>query len=62
MINVSSTMMTENPQGFSRETFVFFLCGEEGGWRDSDMYFFFSVKQNVKDIFTDSQRRKERQK
>ena len=55
-------MMTENPQGFSRETFVFFLCGEEGRWRDSDMYFFFSVKQNVKDIFTDSQRRKERQK
>ena len=45
-INVLATMTTENPQAFSREAFIiysFTFLGEH-----YDMYYFFSVKQNVK--------------
>ena len=55
-------MTTENPQAFSREAlsiflgpyFYLFFRGEH-----YDMYYFFSVKQNIKDIFIDGHRRKE---
>ena len=39
-------MTTENPQVFSREAFIFLSWGEHYG-----MYYFFSVRQNVKNIF-----------
>ena len=41
---------TKNPQDFSKEAFI---CGEHYG-----MYYFFSVKQNVKDILIDGHGRK----
>ena len=49
-------MSTENPQVFSREGFIYFLG------KHNDMYYFFSIKKNLKDIFIDGQRRKEQQK
>ena len=45
-------MTTENPQAFRREAFIFFFEGG-GGREDYDIYYFFSVKPNVKDIFID---------
>ena len=60
--NVLPTITTENPQPFTRKAFIyfffFFLRGEE----HYDIYHFFSVKQNVKDIFIYSHRRKGQQK
>ena len=50
-------MATENPQAVSRETFIFFFCGGE----HYNMYYFFPAKQNVKYIFIDVHRRKEKQ-
>ena len=49
-------MTTQNPQAFTREAF-FLEWGEH-----YDIYYIFSVKQNVKDIFIDGLRRKEQQK
>ena len=55
-------MTAENPEAFSRETFIYFFGGEH-----CDMYFFLCIiytkfssllKQNVKYIFIDAQRRK----
>ena len=53
-INVLSIITTENLQASSDEAFIYFL----GGWVLQCDYF-FSVKQNVKDIFVDGHRRKE---
>ena len=50
-------MTAENPQDFSREAFIYFSWGEH-----FDMYCFFSVKQNVKDISIGGHRRKEQKK
>ena len=49
-------MTSENPQAFSREAFF------GGGGEHYDLNYFFSVKQNVKDIIIDGHRRKEQQK
>ena len=48
-------MATENPQAFSREAFIFF--GRVGSIMTS-----ITLKQNVKHIFIDGHRRKEKQK
>ena len=59
-------MLTENPQAFSRENFIcyFLWGGRKGGGEGEhyDMYYFFPVKENVKDIFSDGYRRQEQQK
>ena len=50
-------MTTGNPQAFSSETFIDFFREEY-----YEMHYFFSVKQNVKDIFIDDHRGKEQRK
>ena len=50
-------MTTGNPQAISSETFIDFFSEEH-----YEMHYFFSVKQNVKDIFIDDHRRKEQRK
>ena len=53
-------MLTENPQAFSRDAFIFYCLW---GWEHYDMYYFFSVKQSyVKDTFIDGYRRQEQEK
>ena len=53
-------MTTENPQAFSREAFICFPWGGGGGGGGTFRHvLLLLVKQNVKDIFIDSQRRKE---
>ena len=51
-------MTTENSQAFSKKAFLSFLRGGQrvALWHN----YFFSVKQNVKDIFIDGHRRKEK--
>ena len=50
-------MATENPQALRREAFIYFW-----GREHYDMYYLFSIKQNVKDIFIYGNRIKEQQK
>ena len=50
-------MTTGNPQAISSETFIDFFSEEH-----YEMHYFFSVKQNVKDIFIDDHRGKEQRK
>ena len=45
-------MTTENPQAYSSEGYFLFLRGGGEG-EHYDLYYFFSVKQNVKYIFID---------
>ena len=46
-------MTTENPQAFTREAFIYFFGGEH-----FLMYYFFPVKQNVKNILIYGHKRK----
>ena len=55
--NVLSTRTTENPQALRRKAFIYFW-----GREHYDMYYLFSIKQNVKDIFIYGNRIKEQQK
>ena len=50
-------MATENPQALRREAFIYFW-----GREHYDMYYLFSIKQNVKDIFIYGKSIKEQQK
>ena len=55
-------MTTKNPQAFSREDYILFFLWRRGREERFDLYYFFSIKENVKDIFIEGLKRKEQQK